>query len=158
MKIVNKAFYKNTMLIKEQDMMDFFLTLPPFFFIFLIAAHFSNIATILLQGDQVCQQLSKQKKIYVYICLKFVFSLLKKKENSNISLSYGGIKLLWLRDSQFLQRVSWGQIEWILLEECCHQILLHLFNWNEKRNKISNEMTFKFAPTLHIFQRHILTT
>jgi hypothetical protein len=95
MKIVNKAFYKNTMLIKEQDMMDFFLTLPPFFFIFLTAAHFSNIATILLQGDRVCQQLSKQKKkIFVYICLKFVFSLLKKKENSNISLSYGGIKLL----------------------------------------------------------------
>jgi hypothetical protein len=62
MKIVNKAFYKNTMLIKEQDMMDFFLTLPPFFFIFLTAAHFSNIATILLQGDRVCQQLSAKKK------------------------------------------------------------------------------------------------
>ena len=42
------------------------------------------------------------------------------------------------------------------LEECCHQILLHLFNWNEKRNKILNGMTFKFAPTLHIFQRHII--
>ena len=62
MKIVNKAFCKNTMLIKEQATMDFFLTLPPFFFIFLTAAHFSNIATILLQGDRVCQQLSQNTK------------------------------------------------------------------------------------------------
>jgi hypothetical protein len=62
MKKVNKDFCKNTMLIKEQGMMDFFLTLPPFFFIFLTAAHFSNIATILLQGDRVCQQLSAKKK------------------------------------------------------------------------------------------------
>jgi hypothetical protein len=26
----------------------------------------------------------------------------------------------------------------------------------QKKDKISNEMTFKFAPTLHIFQRHII--
>ena len=51
MKKVNKDFCKNTMLIKEQGMMDFFLTLPPFFFIFLTAAYFSNIGTILMQGD-----------------------------------------------------------------------------------------------------------
>ena len=51
MKKVNKAFFKSTMLIKEQATMDFFLTLPLFFFIFLTAAYFSNIGTILMQGD-----------------------------------------------------------------------------------------------------------
>ena len=115
MKKVNKAFCKSTMLIKEQATMDFFLTLPPFFFIFLTAAYFSNIGTILMQGDWVSDFVSnyqsKKKNLCLYlskICLFFT------KENSNISLSYGGIKLLWLRDSPFLQRVNWGQIEWIL--------------------------------------------
>ena len=72
MKKVNKAFFKSTMLIKEQATMDFFLTLPPFFFIFLTAAHFSNIATILLQGDRVCQQLSAKYEREFHLIFMFL--------------------------------------------------------------------------------------
>jgi hypothetical protein len=110
MKKVNKDFCKNTMLIKEQGMMDFFLTL---LYLPYCSALFKHCNYSIARWPSLSAIISK-KKIFIYISLKFVFSLLKKKENSNISLAYGGIKLLWLRDSPFLQRVSWGQIEWIL--------------------------------------------